>query len=147
MDSPVLDVFDRAIVDELRADGRCSWRELADRIGLGASATTERVRRLEASGVIRSYHATIDPGALGIELSALVDIRLRVDADHDEFEARLAETHEVQGAVHLTGPFDYQVTVACPDVTTLDRLLRGWEEIAESNTRLILSEVDLATRR
>lgn len=142
-----MDVFDRAIVDELRIDGRCSWRELATRIGLGPSATTERVRRLEQLGVIRSYHANVDPGALGIELSALVDIRLRDDADHHAFEAQLAATLEVQGAVHLTGPFDYQVTLACPDVATLDRLLRGWGEIAESNTRLILNEVDLATTR
>lgn len=145
--SPEIDAIDRDILAVLQIDGRISWRELGERVGLGATATADRVRRLVDVGVITRFTTVVDPGALGIGLRAIVDLRLGPGVDPDGFESRLAERMEVTSAYHVTGPFDYQIHLACPDVATLDELLRGWKRagwVLESNTRLLMTEIDLA---
>lgn len=146
MDSPALDPLDHAILGKLRQDARISWRELGDSVGLGPTATADRVRRLVDVGVIKRFTTVVEPGALGIGLQALIDLRIASEVDPDDFEAELRGRSEVQAAFHLTGPFDYQLLVSCADVASLDGLLRGWKRegmVAESSTRLMLAEVDL----
>ena len=141
-----IEALDRAILGILRTDGRISWRELGDRVGLGATATADRVRRLVDGGVVTRFTTVIDPGALGIGLRAIVDLRLTPGVDPEAFESQLAARTEVQSAYHVTGPFDYQIHLACPDVATLDELLRGWKRqgwVLESNTRILMTEIDL----
>ncbi len=150
METPVLDSLDHAILDELLDDARITWRELGDRVGLGATATADRVRRLENVGVIRRFATVVDPGALGIALQAVVDVRLTAETDSDAFEHTLAHTPEVQRAVHMTGPFDYQLWLSTGSVSRLDELLRSWKRdhgVSESTTRLLLNDVDLAALR
>lgn len=142
----MIDGTDRAILDELRREGRLSWRELGLRVGLGPTATADRVHRMEREGIIRGYHADVDLSALGIGLRAITELQLASGADHEEFEAELARTPEVRSASHVTGSEDYLIHVACPDVTTLDRVLTGWRfgnDVRESSTRIILHDVDL----
>jgi len=143
-DSTVLDVIDRAILGLLRSRGRLSFRELGDEIGLGATATADRVRRLERLGVITGYRAEVDPAALGVGLTSIVELKLRSDTDEEAFEEMLATTPEVTRAAHVTGAYDYVLTLACPDVATLDRILRGWKRdrlVLESSTRIVLTEI------
>jgi len=70
-----LDAIDTAILRALAADARTTMAELARSVGLAAPSVTERVRRLEAAGVIRGYTVTIDPAALGLPLTAHIRIR------------------------------------------------------------------------
>lgn len=146
MDSPVIDVTDHVILDQLRTNARLTWRELGERVGLGPTSTADRVRRLEQIGVIRGYHAEVDLSVLGMGLRAIAELRLTPDASYEEFEATLREAPEVLGAFHVTGALDYVVLLACPDVASLDRLLTSWKPgggVFESSTRIILRDVDL----
>lgn len=70
----MLDSIDRQILDELQNNGRISYRDLGEQVGLSAPAVTERVRRLERAGVITGYTATIDPAALGSPILAIIRI-------------------------------------------------------------------------
>src|SRR4051794_30988144 len=70
-----LDETDRRIVAEIQDDARLTMAELGRRVGLSAPAVTERLGRLEQRGVIRGYHADVDPRALGLSLGAVVRIR------------------------------------------------------------------------
>ena len=145
-----IDAIDHDILGELAKDGRISWRELGERVGLGATATADRVRRLTEAGVITRFTTVIDPAALGIGLRAIVDLRIASAINADEFEHHIARSPEVQSAFHVTGPFDYQILLSCADVAALDSLLRGWKRdgwVVESNTRILMTEVDLATAR
>jgi Lrp/AsnC family leucine-responsive transcriptional regulator len=123
-DSTAIDAIDRRIIDILQRDGRVSWRELADRVALAPSSAADRVRRLEAAGVVRGYSASIDPRALGRDVRAVIDASLAPGDDPARFEERLRDRDEVSLAVYVTGPADYTIIVDCPGAAGLDEFIR-----------------------
>ncbi|MFJ9517584.1 Lrp/AsnC family transcriptional regulator [Kitasatospora sp. NPDC101801] len=70
-----MDAVDRLLLAELQADARLSYNELSRRVRLSSPAVAERVRRLEADGVISGYHAHVDPDRAGLKVTALVQIQ------------------------------------------------------------------------
>jgi Lrp/AsnC family leucine-responsive transcriptional regulator len=142
--SATIDDLDRRIIGHLRQDGRISWRELADRVHLAPSSVTDRVRRLQASGVIRGIHADIDPAALGRTVRAVIDASLPPGGDPSAFEALLAEREEVALAVYVTGPSDYTIIVDCAGAEGLDSFIRWLKAdalIARTESRFVLRPV------
>lgn len=138
-----MDELDSEIIGILRENGRISFSALGSAIGLSTNATSARVRKLEAAGVIVGYRAVLaDDTPLGpLGLEAFIDVRLRADADSDTFlHAALAEP-EVRDAVHVTGPYDYLVHVSVADSTHLNGLLHRLKKRAgagQTQTRLAL---------
>jgi Lrp/AsnC family transcriptional regulator, leucine-responsive regulatory protein len=136
-----MDDTDREILGELMRNGRISFRDLGAAVGLSANAAADRVRRLRRDGVITGFTATVDPGAAGRRLVALIDVRLAAAGTNEEFEAETAKLEPVTDAVHVTGRFDYQLRVACRDTAELDRLLRHLKRdggVTETETRVVL---------
>ncbi len=116
-----MDRIDRAIVVALQNDARLSNKELAGRVGLAPSSCLQRVRRLREQGVLRGFHASVDPAALGIGLQAMVALRLRdhaSEAYRSLWEA-VAALPEVVALYHLAGTTDLLVHVAVRDATHL----------------------------
>jgi Lrp/AsnC family leucine-responsive transcriptional regulator len=139
-----MDAIDRIILGELVRDGRLSFRDLAERVRLSPTATAERVRRLTEAGVISGFHAEINLAALGRPLRAYIDVRLRPGRDHAELERDLLELPSVLAGSHVTGRWDYTLTVACRDVAELDELVMALPRsygVVETNTRLQLREL------
>jgi Lrp/AsnC family leucine-responsive transcriptional regulator len=136
-----MDDIDREILGALVRDGRLSYRDLGAAVGLSANAAADRVRRMRREGVITGFTATVDPGAAGRRLVALIDVRLAAAGTNEEFEAAVARLEAVTDAVHVTGRFDYQLRVACRDTAELDRLLRHLKRdagVADTETRVVL---------
>jgi Lrp/AsnC family transcriptional regulator, leucine-responsive regulatory protein len=136
-----MDTVDREILGQLMRDGRISFRDLGAAVGLSANAAADRVRRLRREGVITGFTATVDPGAAGRGLVALIDVRLAASGSNEEFEAATAKLEPVTDAVHVTGRFDYQLRVACRDTAELDRLLRHLKReggVTDTETRVVL---------
>ncbi len=125
-DTKPLDSIDRRILDVMSADGRISVNDLAERIGLSASPTLRRLRRLEESGVIRGYHADIDPHTVGRGLTVWVTVRIALfDPDQlADFERELVELDAVTNVYHVTGDVDYLVRVDIADLDAYDELIR-----------------------
>src|SRR4051794_20258958 len=97
-----VDETDRALLIELQADARLSLAELGRRVGLSPPAVTERVRRLTEEGVIRGFHADVDPRALGYALSVIVRVRpsprqLHKVADLARETPEVVECHRITG--------------------------------------------------
>lgn len=139
-----MDAIDRIILGELVRDGRLSYRDLAARVRLSPTATAERVRRLTEAGVIGGCHAEINLAALGRPLKAFIDVRLRPGPDHAELEDRLLDLPAVLSGAHVTGRWDYTLTVACRDVAELDELVMALPRdygVVETDTRLQLREL------
>jgi Lrp/AsnC family leucine-responsive transcriptional regulator len=136
-----MDATDREILGELMRNGRISFRDLGAAVGLSANAAADRVRRLRGDGIITGFTATVDPGAAGRRLVALIDVRLAASGTNEEFETATAKLEPVTDAVHVTGRFDYQLRVACRDTAELDRLLRHLKReggVTETETRVVL---------
>lgn len=112
-----MDGIDRAILRQLQADGRLTNVELAERVRLSPSPCLRRVRALEHGGVIRGYHADIDPVAvdLGFEVTVHVELSLKDRATVEAFEAGIASFDEVVECRRMFGVPDYVIRVAVAD--------------------------------
>ena len=132
--SPATDV-DRALLAALARDGRASYTELAERVGLSVSAVHQRVRRLEQRGLITGYRATLDARALGLPLTAFVSITPIDVAQPDDAPARLAHLPAIEECHSVAGAESYilKVRVASPDA--LESLLAEIRAAANVTTR------------
>jgi Lrp/AsnC family leucine-responsive transcriptional regulator len=143
-ESMVVDALDRRIIGILQQSGRISWRELADAVHMAPSSVADRVRRLEAGGAIRGYHANVDPAALGRNVRAVIDVSLPAGGDPAEFERRLSQRDEVELALYVTGPADYTVIVDCVGADGLDafiRWLKAEAGVARTESKFVLRPV------
>ena len=116
-----LDRTDHAILTELSKNARVSNKNLAILIGLSESRTSERLRSLRQSGIIRGYHADIDPTALGIGIEAMVAIRLRSHTREAvvAFRAHALSLRETMAVYHVAGQNDFVIHVAVRDASHL----------------------------
>jgi Lrp/AsnC family leucine-responsive transcriptional regulator len=121
-----LDALDRKILEQLQVDGRMSNQELSDRIGLSPSPCLRRLRQLEKEGTITRYVALVDPGSVGLDVTAFV--RVRLDQQDDRhlgiFEAAVAEFPEVMECYLMTGEADYQLRVLVGSLGEFEDFLR-----------------------
>ncbi|MEK6540983.1 MAG: Lrp/AsnC family transcriptional regulator [Pseudomonadota bacterium] len=119
------DSIDIQILSELQGDGRMTNVELADRVGLTAPPCLRRVRSLEESGVIRSYHADLDPAQLGfgITVFAMVSLRSQAESDLEGFEAHVATLPEVRECYMLNGEIDFILKIVASDLQSFQRFL------------------------
>lgn len=124
-----LDKLDKTILRSLQADARATYDQIAERVGLSASAVLRRVRRLEDAGVIVRYVALLQPEAVGLGLTAHVSVRLEKHADGnkrnpmDVFRASVMAWPEVVECVALTGEMDYQLRLLLPDMAAYSRFM------------------------
>ncbi|MBN1092678.1 AsnC family transcriptional regulator [Blastococcus sp. TML/M2B] len=133
---------DRALLSALARDGRASYTELAERVGLSVSAVHQRVRRLEQRGLITGYRASLDPKLLGLPLTAFVSIS-PIAAQTEDPPALLAHLPAIEECHAVAGQESYilKVRVASPDA--LEVLLREIRTTANVSTRttVVLSTV------
>ena len=126
-----LDKIDRKILEVLQNNGRLTNLEVAERVNLSPSPCLRRIRRLEESGVIRQYAALLDPGKIGLGLSAYINVRLEKQggapkgkAPGDIFRAAVATWPEVVTCYAMTGEMDYLLKVFVEDMDHFARFIR-----------------------
>lgn len=132
---PATQDVDRELLSALSRDGRASFTELAERVGLSVSAVHQRVRRLEQRGLITGYAAQLDAKALGLPLTAFVSITPIEAAQPDDAPARLAHLSAIEACHSVAGVESYilKVRVASPDA--LEALLHEIRSAANVTTR------------
>lgn len=137
-----MDATDRLLIAELRVHGRATFADLGRTVGLSASAVHERVAKLEGAGVISGYHASVDPAAVGLGVTALVAIEPSDTGDTDAIAASLAALPEVESCYAVAGQEAFVVTVRVASVDALERvlvLLRRIDGVARTRTTVVLS--------
>ena len=142
-----LDKFDRAILQELQADGRLSNAELAQRVGLSAAPCWRRVKALEETGFIKGYHAEIDRRRIGLGVLAFV----RLDADRNngnvtrELEDAIRKLPEVVSCHYISGAGTFELQVVSRDLDSFAQFARevliNLPNVKDLHTSFSLGEV------
>ncbi|HEY2766186.1 MAG TPA: Lrp/AsnC family transcriptional regulator [Pseudonocardiaceae bacterium] len=130
-----LEPTDAAIVRALTTDGRASFTDLAEQVGLSVSAVHQRVRRLEQRGVLRGYTALVDREAVGIPLTAFVSLTPFDPAAPDDYPQRIAHLREIESCYSVAGEESYILTIRVASPQALEDLLRRIREAAKVSTR------------
>jgi Lrp/AsnC family transcriptional regulator, leucine-responsive regulatory protein len=134
----LLDATNRRLVSELQADARLSLAELGRRVGLSSPAVAERLQRLERHGVIRGYHADVDPRALGFALSTI--IRIRPSPGQLANVAELAQrTPEVVECHRMTGEDCFFIKAHVRDVEHLEEVIDRFVVLGQTTTSILQS--------
>ncbi|NYD37189.1 winged helix-turn-helix transcriptional regulator [Actinomycetospora corticicola] len=144
-----IDPIDRALLGHLVADARITNAALAERAGIAASTCLARVRSLRERGVIRGYHADVDPDAVGLPLQAMISVRLQSDARDrlGEFTALVRRLPAVRDVYFVAGADDYLLHVATAGTGALRDLvatLNGHRDVAGTVTSLIFDHIRTA---
>ena len=144
---PQLDDVDRRLLRELVSDARIPNNALAERVGIAPSTCLGRVRALRERGVIRGYHADVDPAALGRPIQAMISVRLQSHARGHipDFMAKIARLPEVLNVFFLGGADDFHVHIAATSTDNLRDFvvvnLSGDPDVALTETNLIFDHV------
>lgn len=131
----MLEDIDARIATELAADGRCSYTDLAERIGLSVSAVHQRVRRLEERGAIRGYTARLDAEQLGLPLTAFISLTPIDPAAPDDYPQRLADLPAIESCYSVAGVESYIIKVRVASPAGLEALLSQIRALAAVSTR------------
>lgn len=145
-----LDRIDHEILALLQNNARISNKEIARKVGLAASTCLVRIRVLQSRGVIRGFHADIDPASLGVGIQAMIAVRLirHYKPDVDAFRSHALNLPEVVQLYHVAGPIDFLVHVWAQDSDHLRDLamtaFTARKEVAHIETELIFEHVRCA---
>ncbi|WP_436772532.1 Lrp/AsnC family transcriptional regulator [Yinghuangia sp. YIM S09857] len=134
-----IDDTDWAILRELQQDGRIAMTELAKRVSLSASATTERVRRLESTGVVTGYRAEIDLAKAGFPVLAVV--RLKYPGNrHERLHRLLAERPAILECLRTTGEDCYLLKVGATSMPDLEKVVDELAQFGSTTTNIVYSQ-------
>ncbi len=142
-----LDKIDRKILRVLQAEGRISFTELGERVGLSTTPCTERVRRLEREGIITGYHAHLDPAALKASLLVFVEISLAYKSGDifEEFRRAALKLPNVLECHLVSGDFDYLIKARISEMASYRKLLGSTlltlPHVRESKSYIVMEEV------
>jgi len=142
---PKLDPTDRKILEILQANSNITNAQLAQEIGLSPAPTLERVKKLENSGIIKSYHAVIDMASVGLGVSTFVMASLKGHNKENiaKFMSAIQNINEVVECHHVTGHADFILKIVAPDIPAYQNLMlekiTNIEVVDNLQTTVILS--------
>lgn len=139
---PEIDELNHRILRILIRDGRTSYAEIGDRVGLSVSATKRRVDRLVRDGAIRCFTAVVEPQAMGWQIEAVVQLYTNGTVPFATMQDDLAHIPEIVEAFTVAGAADAMLRVVVGDVPHLERVisrLRGLAYVQQTDTTMLLS--------
>jgi len=120
-----IDKIDYRILQILQTNSKITNLELSKRIGLSPAPTLERVKKLETSGVIESYHAKVNPQALGLQVRTFVLVSLAWQKENalENFLRKIETIEEITECYIITGDADFLLKIICKDLAAYEQLL------------------------
>ena len=137
-----LDAIDCKILVELQKDGRESASNIAEKIKVSVPTITERIRKLQDSGVITGFQAVVDPTSIGLDVAAIITVISGSSQYYKEVTLAAEETLEVVQCFSTTGNGSHTLLVTTKNSNTLEELLRkiqSWPGVTRTETQIILS--------
>lgn len=138
----MLDSIDIAILSILQHHGRRHLAEIAKEVDLSPPTVMERVKKLEARGIIKSYHALLDAKKLGRDIVAFIGVSISQQRYIDVFATHMMEQRDVLECHHVTGDESFILKVKTANTTSLEKILgeiRSMEGVTGTVTKIVLS--------
>lgn len=139
-----MDDIDRKILKKLQENARITVSDLNSEIALSMPAISERIKKLEASGVIKQYTTILDPAMLNKHLMALMFLRFDNPKHGDQFASLVKAEPEIKECYYITGDFDYSLKILTENTRTLEKLLtriKNASGVVKTQTIVILSTI------
>jgi Lrp/AsnC family transcriptional regulator, leucine-responsive regulatory protein len=138
-----VDTLDKKALHLLMRQGRATWADLGQLLGLSAPSAADRVRKLEEAKVITGYAALLDPATLGYPLTAFIFITLASQRNRAAFLRAIVKMAQVSECHHIAGEDDYLLKVRCRTTADLDHLLAAELKdklgVARTRTTIVLT--------
>jgi Lrp/AsnC family leucine-responsive transcriptional regulator len=137
-----IDRTDAGILDLLQRDGREPYAEVGQSVGMSGPSVHERVKKLEARGVIRGYSAVVDPTLLGYGVLAFIFIKQVPGTISTDMTGDFVEIDEIEECHHLAGEADYLLKVRATDTRHLERVLHAIQQVPHvftTQTQMVFS--------
>ena len=134
-----IDRIDARLLELLQVDGRRPYAELGAAVGISGPAAHERVKKLETRGVIRGYHAHVDPDAVGLGVLAFIWVTQAPGTVDTDLSTDFAAVPEIDECHRIAGEADYLLKVRARDVKDLERVVR----IVQATRHVFQSETDV----
>ena len=141
----MLDTTDRDLIELLRENARRSYSDLGRRVNLSGPAVRERLRKLEAAGVIRAYTVRLEPKKLGLGVGAVVFVNVR-HSDEKRFEIFVKGREEVLECWHTVGPSAFMVRIQVRSLNDLEAFVGELMRFGQTTTHVLLSEVEATSQ-
>ena len=139
-----LDTTDVKILEILQDNARASISDLSKQVNLSLSAVSERLKKLESSGIIEQYTTIINPEAMSKDLSVLMMVSLESTAGDTvkDLQAFVDKSDEVLACYHITGEYDYALSITTKNTESLEKLMSAIKNVSgvrHCQTNVILS--------
>ena len=138
----MIDQIDLKILSILQNNGRTRLADIADEVELSAPAVMERVKKLEASGVIKGYQALVDGKKVGKDITAFIGVSIGNQRDIDQFATQILRYQDVLECHHVTGDESFILKVKSANTGSLEKLLgqiRSVAGVTRTVTKIVLS--------
>ncbi len=139
-----IDVIDATILEVLQENASISYSELSKRINHSLSAVSDRLKKMESSGLISQYTAILDPAALDRELKAYMMINVDNSGSVEELTKVIESSDEILEANFVAGDFDYILKIATKNTATLAELvnrIKAVRSVQRTETTIMLTEL------
>lgn len=139
----MIDETDRKIIRVLQKDGRASLRKISEEVGVALGTVSNRVNRMESSGIITGYSVRLDPERVGWSLNVVIGLRIE-KGRLIEIQEKISRDYRVCGVYDVTGDYDSMVIARAKDREDLDDLIKNVmsvDGIERSLTQLVLNTV------
>jgi Lrp/AsnC family transcriptional regulator, leucine-responsive regulatory protein len=137
-----MDTIDVKILELLQENARVSVSEISRKVNLSLSAVSERLKKLEASKVIKNYTIILDPEFLGKELSVIMNISLENPEHTQDFVEFIQSDSEILECHYITGEYDYALKITTRNTQTLEHMMNRIKSvpgIKKTQTNVVLS--------
>ena len=139
----MIDDTDRKIIHVLQKDGRASLRKISEEVGVALGTVSNRVNRMEHSGIITGYSVSLDPEKVGWSLNVVIGLRIE-KGRFIEIHEKISRDYRVCGVYDVTGDYDSMIIARAKDREDLDDLIKNVmsvDGIERSLTQLVLNTV------
>ncbi len=139
-----MDRTDLKILQCLKKNARQKASAISEEINLSVSAVTERIKRMEQSGVIRSYTVILDQKQLGNDVTALMEVSLEHPRYFDEFAKMIEETPNIVSCYYMTGDFDFMLKIltnSSDNLELIHRKIKSMDGVQGTKTHFVLKSV------